>query len=209
MRVEKKKNKPLRLFILFLTVSFVVYYGFMAYSAMIRTVRSVAQSRMEEIADEAIHRAIADSCKDTDYGELVIVSRNDEGNIESVTLNSTAANELKSAIALKVLEHLNKSENYTISVPAGNFFGVEFLSGIGPGVKFRIVPCNIAHIDFESRFKPAGINQVLHSLVVRVDIDIGALLPGFEEISNLSSSAIISETVIMGDVPETYLNIQK
>ena len=40
-----------------------------------------------------------------------------------------------------------------------------------------------------------------------MDVDIGALLPKFEEISRLSSSALVAEAVIVGDVPDTYLNL--
>ncbi len=190
-------------------MALLLYNFFTAYIVMIRTVRSIAQSQMEEVANAAIHRAISKSSESIDYGELVSIIKGEDGSIESLTLNAEAANKLKSEIALNVLKDLNKSENYAITVPIGNFFGSEFLSGLGPKIKFKIIPFNIAHIDFESKFKPAGINQVLHTLSVKVTVDIGALLPGFEEISNLSSSAVVAETVIMGDVPETYLNIQK
>ena len=205
----KSGKKKLKTFMLFLAAALLIYNGVAAYTVMIRTVRSVAQSQMEEVANGAIHRAIARASEKVDYAELVNISKAADGSIESLTLNSKAANRLKSEIALNVLSDLNRSENYTISVPIGNFCGSEFLSGMGPAIKFKIIPCNIAHIDFESDFKPAGINQVLHTLSVRVDVNIGALLPGFEEISDLSSSAVISETVIMGDVPDTYFNIEK
>ena len=46
-----------------------------------------------------------------------------------------------------------------------------------------------------------------HSISVRVDVNIGALLPRFEEMTNLSSSALVTEAVIIGDVPDTYLNV--
>ncbi len=209
MSYKKKKPTKLKRFAVLLVVFFVLYGGLGAYRTMIRTVRSVAQSQMEDVANTAIHTAIENASRNVDCSNLVSINRGEDGSIDSLTLNADLANKLKSEIALNVLEYMNKSENYTISVPIGNFCGSEFLSGMGPEIKFKIIPCNIAHIDFDSNFKPAGINQVLHTLSVRVDIDIGALLPGFKEISNLSSSAIVSETVIMGDVPETYLNIQK
>lgn len=209
MSDKKKKPSKLKRFAVLLVVFLVLYSGFGAYRTMIYTVRSVAQSQMEDVANTAIHTAIEKASQTVDCSNLVTINRGEDGSIDSLTLNADLANKLKSEIALNVLEYMNKSENYTISVPIGNFCGSEFLSGMGPEVKFKIIPCNIAHIDFDSSFKPAGINQVLHTLSVRVDIDIGALLPGFQEISNLSSSAIVSETVIMGDVPETYLNIQK
>ena len=132
-----------------------------------------------------------------------------EGRIVSLTLNAPVANRLKSEIAAKTLENLNDEENYQILVPLGNFFGSEFLSGLGPDIKFRIVPSNIVSIDYESTFVQAGINQVLHRVSVKVDVHIGALLPGFDEISDLSSGAVVSEAVIVGDVPDTYMNIEK
>ncbi len=209
MSAKKAKAWKLKAIVILIVLAVIIYNLLGAYQAMVRTVRSVAQSRMEDVANTAIHLAIQKASEHTDYGKLVVVTRGEDGSIDSVALNAREANRLKSEIALGVLEYLDKEENYTISVPLGNFAGSEFLSGMGPDIDFKIIPANIAHIDFESSFKPAGINQVLHTLSVRVDVDISALLPGFEEISNLSSSAVVAETVIMGDVPETYLNIQK
>ena len=209
MPEKKSARRKVRTFIVFLLLALLGYNVFAAYTVMVRTVRSVAQSQMEDVASRAIHSAIASASCKVDYNDLVRIHRGSDGNVETITLNPESANKLKSQIGLSVLDYLNKSENYTIGVPLGNFCGSEFLSGVGPEIKFRIIPCNISQIDFESKFTSAGINQVLHTLSVRVDISIGALLPGFEEISDLSSSAVITETVIVGDVPQTYFNIQK
>lgn len=205
----KKKSYFKYIFAVIVVVS-LIYGAFCTYVAMMRTVHSVAQSQMEQVANEAIHHAIADAASEgAKYGELVNIYRNSEGTIESLTLNAYAANRLKSDISIKVLDYLNDSERYTIEVPVGNFFASEFLTGFGPKVKLRVVPFNVAEIDFDSKFTPSGINQVLHTIEVRVDVKIGALLPGYEEISDVSSSAIISEAIIIGDVPETYLEINK
>ncbi len=207
---DKKRISKLKIAAFAMLLLLIAYSLFCGYAAMIRTVRSVAQSEMEEVANQAIHNAIRDaSVEDAAYSELVNIYRNESGAIESLTLNSQAANRLKSDIALKVLEYLNDSDKYEVAVPMGNFLGSEFFWGFGPKITFKIIPFNIAYIDFESKFTQAGINQVLHTVSVRVDVNIGALLPGFEEISNLSSSAVVSEAVIIGDVPETYLNIEK
>lgn len=209
LKKDKSKKKKLNTFVFFFVLALIIYNCVSAYMVMIRTVRAVAQSQMEDVANKAIHYAIAEVSEEFDYGSVVRIERGSDGAIQSLSLDTAVSNKIKSEIAIKVMNYLNNSDNYDISVPIGNFCGSEFLSGIGPGVKFRIVPFNIARIDFESKFSSAGINQVLHTLSVRVDVEIGALLPGFEEISNLTSSAVVAQTVVMGDVPETYLNIQK
>lgn len=203
-------GKKIRIFriAVYTAIAFSVIYAlFCGYAVMMRTVHSVTQSRVEQIANEAIHFAISSAVSECGkYGELTEVYRSPDGKVQSVTLNGYAVNSLKSDISVKVLEYLDDEDRYIVAVPLGNFFGSEFLTGIGPRVKFRIVPFDIVAVDFVSKFIPAGINQVLHRVTVKVEVKISAILPGFEGISDVSSSAVISETVIIGDVPDTYFN---
>ena len=207
----KKKGFPyFKLIVIAILTASLIYAVFCSYVAMMRTVHSVAQSQMEQVANEAIHNAISEVSIEADkYGELVEIFRNSDGEVQSLSLNSYAVNMLKSDISLRVLEYLNREDKYNIEVPLGNFFASEFLSGFGPKVVIRIIPFNVAAIDFESKFSQAGINQVLHKVVVKVNVNIGALLPGYEDICDVSSSAVISESVIMGAVPHTYFDIDK
>ena len=205
--MNNKKKFRLR-YILIPCIAVSVLYGlFCSYVVMVRTVRSVAQSQMEQVAAEAIHCAVSNSALNSSkYGELVNIYRNAEGSIESLAVNSHAVNMMKSDISLEILDYLNDPERYIIKVPVGNFFSSEFLWGIGPKIKFKIIPLNATEIDFESKFTPAGINQVLHTINVKAKVKVMALLPGFEEITEVSSTAVVSETVIIGEVPDTYLD---
>ncbi len=203
----KKKHMFMTIVLLTVILS-LVYLLFCGYVVMMRTVHSVTQSRVEQIANEAIHNAISTvATQNEKYGELTNIYRGSSGRVESVTLNSYAVNAMKSDISLKVLEYLDDEEKYHVEVPLGNFFGSEFLTGVGPKVRLKIVPFDIVEVEFVSKFIPAGINQVLHRVTAKVEVKIAAILPGFEGISDVSSSAVISETVIIGDVPETYFNM--
>ena len=209
IRIKKRREvNPLKIILTLAVLLFVLWFSLWLYAATIKVIKNVAQNEMEDIANDAIHLAVRDACTNGgDYAELVNIYRNSEGKIESLTLNTQKVNKLKSEIALNTLKYLNAKERAEISIPIGHFLGTEFLTGIGPEMKFKIIPCNIANIDFESTFSEAGINQVRHSIKVRVDVNIGALLPRFEDMTNLSSSALVTEAVIIGDVPDTYLNV--
>ena len=205
----RKKHIFMTAVLLILTLS-LVYLLFCGYVVMMRTVHSVTQSRVEQIANEAIHSAISTVATQSEkYGELTNIYRSSDGKVESVTLNSYAVNAMKSDISLKVLEYLDDEEKYHVEVPLGNFFGSEFLTGVGPKVRLKIVPFDIVEVEFVSKFIPAGINQVLHRVTAKVEVKIAAIIPGIEGISDVSSSAVISETVIIGDVPETYFNMNR
>ena len=200
-----KKRKPLRILLFLVVFAAVVILFARAYITAVATLKGVAQSEMENVANAAIHYAVREAATNGGgYTGIVNIMRDKDGKIQTLTLDSAKANLLKSEIALKTLQYKERSE---ISVPVGNFTGIEFLTGFGPEIKMKIIPCSIANVDFESSFKQAGINQVCHTVSVRVDVDIGALLPRFEEISRLSSSALVAEAVIVGDVPDTYLDL--
>jgi len=208
--MQKKKKNYVKMILIIIAIIAIAYNLFCSYIAMIRMVHSIAQSKMEEVANEAIHKAIMDaSLESGTASELVNIYRNESGTIESLSLNPYSVNVFKSDISLKILEYLSDDDRYIVEVPIGNFLGSEFLSGVGPKVEIQIIPYDIVSVDFDSKFTPAGINQVLHTGSVKAEVKIGALLPGYQETSNVSSSAVVSESVIIGDVPETYLNIEK
>lgn len=209
VRKGKRRTKnPFKIFAAAALTALMLWLIVCTYATTMKTIRNVAQSEMENVANAAIHTAVRDaSMNGGNYTDLVNIYRDQSGRIQSLTLDTAKANRLKSDIALKTLQYLNERERSEISIPIGNFTGSEFLSGIGPEVKLKIIPCNIANIDFESSFTQAGINQVRHTITVRVNVNIGALLPKFEEMTDLTSSAVVAEAVIIGDVPDTYLNI--
>lgn len=57
---------------------------------------------------------------------------------------------------------------------------------------------------FENQFTQAGINQTTHRVMLYVDVSMSILLPGFRTGTQVSSSFSVAETVIVGDVPDTY-----
>ena len=56
-----------------------------------------------------------------------------------------------------------------------------------------------------SAFSQAGINQTLHQLVMVVSVDVSVLVLGQTSSFTVNSEVVVAETVIVGDVPSTYL----
>ena len=61
--------------------------------------------------------------------------------------------------------------------------------------------------DLHSEFLSAGINQTLHRLVLNVDVPLSILLPGSRGNTVAKVTVCVAETVIVGRVPDTYLNL--
>ena len=55
----------------------------------------------------------------------------------------------------------------------------------------------------------AGINQTNHQINLEVIVDIDILIPWGTESAQVVSEVMIADTVIVGKVPDTYLNLKE
>lgn len=62
--------------------------------------------------------------------------------------------------------------------------------------------------DLKSEFSSKGINQTLHKVYLQVDCEVSILTP-FNNISKrITNQVLIAENVIVGEMPETYYNLE-
>ena len=60
----------------------------------------------------------------------------------------------------------------------------------------------------KSEFVSQGINQTLHRLYLEIECEISILTP-FNTISeSISNQLILAENVIVGNIPDTYYNLE-
>ena len=58
---------------------------------------------------------------------------------------------------------------------------------------------------FTSHFTQAGINQTLHQLIMELNVDAAVLVLGETSTFSVSSQIVVAETVIVGAVPNTFI----
>lgn len=143
------------------------------------------------------------------YDDIAVISRDDEGNIKGIEIDSFTANLIKSSISKTVGELATDSQYYSTDIHIGTLIGSEFTSGIGPKMNFKFQIAPICVVNFESRFESAGINQTLHRIILHIDMSASVLLRGFTESFSVSTTAIVAQTVIVGAVPESFTNVEE
>ena len=92
-----------------------------------------------------------------------------------------------------------------IGIPIGSLFLPEFFSGKGPTIPVRILAIRNSEASFTSNFYQAGINQTLHQLIMEIDVDAAVLVLGETSSFTISSQVVVAETIIVGDVPDTFI----
>ena len=168
----------------------------------------IAVSDACDIVTAQVNAVIADVMEEGDYDAETFVSleKNEAGEITAVSSNMARINALSAEILDRVV---GATENRTlnVSVPLGNLTGISLLMGRGPGVPEEIIMMTSSHVEFQNNVVTAGINQTKHQINLEVIVDIDILIPWGTESAQVSTEVMIADVVVVGKVPETYLNI--
>ena len=92
-----------------------------------------------------------------------------------------------------------------LGIPLGSFILPEFLAGKGPAIPVQILTTRNSEASFFSDFTEAGINQTLQKLYMQVSVDVSILVLGKIDTFTVTSQVVIAETVIVGQVPDMFL----
>ncbi|MBO5068618.1 MAG: sporulation protein YunB, partial [Clostridia bacterium] len=86
------------------------------------------------------------------------------------------------------------------------FLGIGVLSGYGSIVYVETISVVDVKCEFVSDFKSVGINQTLHSVYVKVICEYVVEVPFNSDKNSCETMILISETVLVGKVPDIYLS---
>ena len=92
-----------------------------------------------------------------------------------------------------------------IQIPLGSLLDLDLLWGLGPTMNVHAMALGTVEGEFSSEFSSAGINQTIHKIELDLVIPLTLMLPGRVVETVCETQIPIAETVIVGQVPETYL----
>ena len=139
------------------------------------------------------------------YDDLVNVISDEFGNITMIQANSLEINNLSRDLAQACEKRIEEYSKNGLSTHIGDFTGMPILVGRGPVVTIKMRPIGSIGCVFRSHFESAGINQTVHKIYVGLDATIGVVLPFASKNYQMRQEVLISESVIVGQVPEVYL----
>lgn len=170
-------------------------------------IRDLAQTQVKNTTSDLTNDAIAKQIDDgvIQYDRIVYFEKDLEGRITALKTNMSEVNRLKTDILNIINDEILALDTSDIGIPLGSLFFPELLSGRGPAIPVRILAIRNSDANFSSSFTQAGINQTLHQLIMEVSVDVAVLVLGQTNGFTVSSQVVVAETVIVGDVPNTFL----
>ena len=201
-----RKIRSLFYFSLVLLAAIVVL--FLVFRSRYRDViRELAETQVKnttsDLTNDAIAKQIADGI--IQYDRIVFFEKDLDGRITALKTNMSEVNRLKTDILNIINDEILALDTSDIGIPLGSLFLPELFSGKGPVIPVHILSIRNSDASFSSNFVQAGINQTLHQLIMLVSVDVAILVLGQTGSFSVTSEVVVAETVIVGDVPNTFL----
>ena len=200
-RVNRFIRNALFLMMVLCTV-FIMLRG--KYQDVIRELaRTQVMNSTSDLTNDAIAKQMADGI--IQYDRIVYFEKDLDGRITALKTNMSEINRLKTDILNIINDEILALDTADIGIPLGSLLLPEFFSGKGPAIPVHILSIRNSDAAFASEFSHAGINQTLHQLTMEVSVDVSVLVLAKTESFTVTSQVVVAETVIVGDVPQTYL----
>ncbi len=174
------------------------------YSAILRTLaQTQVQNTTSDLINDAIDRQIEQG--DIQYDRIVYFEKDLNGRITALKTNMSEVNRLKTSILNTINDEILALDTADLGIPIGSMFLPEVFAGRGPSIPVEIIAIRNSEATFSSHFSEAGINQTLQQLVMEIYVDVAVLVLGDTNSFTVTSQVVVAETIIVGDVPDTFL----
>ena len=196
------KQKIFAFFIIFILI-ISIYIRYLVTPIVVENTRA----QVSNFATKSINYAIADTMnQNVSYGDLIKIIRDENNNVSYIEANSVRINLLSKTMSKVVMSNFLELSKKPIKIPLGSFSGVSIFAGLGPKITYEINPYGEVFCYFTSNFETAGINQTYHKLYLIIKIKVNVVLPLKNVLVNSESEVLLCETLIVGKIPEVYLN---
>lgn len=172
-----------------------------------KVLTELAQTQVKNVTsdliNDAVDREIAEGT--IQYDRLVYFEKDLEGRITALKANMGEINRLKTETLALINQEILDMDSSALGVPIGSLVLPEVFAGRGFSIPIEILTIRNSDASFSSCFSQAGINQTLQQMKMDVFVDVTVLILGSTESFTVTSQVVVAETVIVGQVPNTYL----
>lgn len=168
-----------------------------------------AQNIVQQTASYAIYDVLTNDIYEnrSQYENLVILEHDSENKVTALKTNTILTSFLKSELAHSAYDALKSLEQTGVDIPIGSIFAPTLFAGQGAKIHIGVSALGNANANFISSFTSAGINQTRHQIILEVVSQAEILTFFGSKKVIITNKLIITDTVIVGTVPNSYTYI--
>ena len=216
-RIRKKSGLFLLILLIIMTISIIIVR--VINKQITPIVMKYSTSEMKRIVSVIINRSVnSDILNKEDMDNLFIISKSNNGEISSITLDSIIVNKITDNISdacednLRLIEEekyseikkkFNIGEEYFF-VPSGIIFNNNLLNRLGPKIPIAMKMIGNVTSGIKTEVKEYGINNSLITISVEIKVEIMVVLPFSSDYISISNDVPFVIKLIQGKVPQLY-----
>ena len=204
---KKTEFKPIILVIISILLVFILsifLYDKRIYPAVLQ----VAESSIKADTIECISKTSMELFdEEFNYDEMIIIDKDNEGNINMIRANTVKLNYLTSRLSIRCNEELQKMGEVGVEVPLGWMTDNSAFYEFGPDLNVKIDPIGNMKVSYESKFESAGINQTRHKIYLNVEARVRMKIPLHSKEQVVTCQIPVAETIIVGKTPNTATDL--
>ena len=174
-------------------------------------IESVCISKAKIISSQVVNEAVLEDMNENKdiYSEITHFKFGNNGEILSLSSDICKINELKSRVNLLIQKKFSEYNSKEVFISIGTLSGWEIFNGQGPQIPIEVSISGNVDSEFKSNFTNAGINQTLHQIYLYVHMKVNIVMTGVSKSTPSDTNILISENVIVGNVPQACLGMQQ
>ena len=205
-KVVRRKRRRKSLFLILITIAIVFSSFFYYNSFVVKSVSEYSKKVLETKMTASINNAVLFSLSTpVAYNDLIVVQKDNDGNIALLASDSYKTNQIKSSIDKTAKSLIDIDCKKGIEMPFGALTGVSLFSGYGKKINLKILSVGKINSKFISEFSQAGINQTNHSIYLEINAEVYLNLPFITKTITEKSQVLICNAILVGKVPSVYL----
>lgn len=212
MKYYRKKKLPSKLFILIIVTILIIFnLGIYFFNKIVfPSVLKISETMIKSKTIEKISEISIELFNDEfNYDEMIIINRDNEGNINLIQANTMKLNYLASKLSVECNKTLQSMGEVGMKVPLGWISKNSAFYRLGPKINVKIEPIGNMNVTYESKFESAGINQTRHTIYLKVESKIRIAVPFQNKEIDVLCEIPVSETIIVGKIPSTAIDFSK
>lgn len=204
-QTRKKRRKAVFVLSLLLILALIIDICFCLHKLFCSIALAEAEDRITVMVSSTVKDIMNSGEYDYDY--FVSLEKDNSGNITAISANMSGINDLASELISRLAD-ISDTTSFDIGVPVGSLLGISFLMNKGPVIPARVTMMTTSSISYGNELVSSGINQSKHLITLRVHVNVNVIVPWAVVSSGVDTDVLVAETVIVGRVPDTYVNLE-
>ncbi|MGE5473200.1 MAG: sporulation protein YunB [Ignavibacteriales bacterium] len=193
----------------FFTLIIIAVFFEYANNQILPTVVVLSEAKAKSMATQIVTQVVNRQLAEVDYSDLVYIQKDSQSQVTALQANIVKMNMLSAEISSSIQGRMANLEDMYVKLPLWNIFGNTFLSNQGPEINIKVIPYGNIDVDFGTEFISAGINQTRHRIFLEIKTKLIVIMPLVKKGTEVITKVPVAETVIVGDVPESFVNFNK